>query len=54
MPDWRLPSEIQKEAEVFTKLMHSLAGIYMCVFPSPFLFILLTYPQVRVVYIPGF
>ena len=52
MPDWKLPEEIQKEAGVFTKLMHSLAGIYMCVFPSLFLFILLTYPQVRVVHIP--
>ncbi|KIM47111.1 hypothetical protein M413DRAFT_269993 [Hebeloma cylindrosporum] len=29
MPDWKLPDEVQKEAAVFTKLMHSLAGIYM-------------------------
>jgi len=52
MPDWKHPDEIQKEAGVFMKLMHSLAGIYMCYFPSLFLFVLLTYPQVRVVYIP--
>jgi hypothetical protein len=34
MPDWKLPDEIEKDAEGWIKLMHSLAGIYMCVFPS--------------------
>ena len=52
MPDWKLPDEIQKDGDVFIKLIHSLAGIYMCVFLSLFLFILLIYPQVRVVHLP--
>jgi hypothetical protein len=52
MPDWKLPDEIQKDAEVFMKLIHLLAGIYMYVFPSIFLSILLTYPQLRVDHIP--
>ena len=52
MTDWKLPAEIQKDAKVWMKLMHSLAGVYMCIFPSLFLFILLTHPQVRVVHIP--
>jgi len=52
MPNWKLLDEIEKDAEVFVKLMHSLAGIYMCAFPSLFPFILLTYLQVRVVHIP--
>jgi len=52
MPDWRLPDDIQKDSVVLMKLMHSLAGIYMCIFPGLFLFILLTYPQVRMVHIP--
>ena len=38
MPDWKLPDEIQKDGDVFIKLIHSLAGIYMCVlnFPQSF------------------
>ncbi|KAF8966627.1 hypothetical protein BDZ97DRAFT_1917437 [Flammula alnicola] len=28
MPDWKSPAEIQKEAGVFVKLMHSLLGLY--------------------------
>ena len=36
MSEWKLPDVIKKDAEVFMKLMHSLAGIYMCVFPSIF------------------
>ena len=44
MPDWKLPDEIQKNDECLIKLIHLLAGIYMCAFPSLFLFILLTYP----------
>jgi len=51
MPDWKSPDEIQRNAVAYMKLMHSLAGIYMCIFPSFFLFILLTHPQVRVVHI---
>ena len=35
MPDWKLSDEIQKEATVFGKLMHSLLGIYACVFLFP-------------------
>ncbi|KAF8155569.1 hypothetical protein B0H34DRAFT_501421 [Crassisporium funariophilum] len=28
MPDWKAPEELQKEAVIFTKLMHSLLGLY--------------------------
>ena len=52
MPDWKLLDEIQKDADVFIKLTHSFVAIYMCIFPSLFLFILLTFSQVRVVHIP--
>ncbi|PFH50610.1 hypothetical protein AMATHDRAFT_3793 [Amanita thiersii Skay4041] len=29
MPDWQSPQEIQKEAVIFTKFMHSLLGLYI-------------------------
>lgn len=39
MPDWKLPDEIEKDTEGWIKLIHSLAGIYMCVFSGLPLFI---------------
>ncbi|KAF9010226.1 hypothetical protein BDQ17DRAFT_1421472 [Cyathus striatus] len=29
MPDWQSPVELQKEADVFTKFMHALLGLYI-------------------------
>ena len=35
MVDWRAPEEIQKQAVVFTKFMHSLIGLYAYVVLDP-------------------